>query len=103
MTMANASVLRLRLRNVHVQSGSPSALLTATLARVTQAVRVLWCTMNGGHFRVLHTEPSRIALRCVACGHTTPGWDIGTTRPIPRYAGDPERFRIGRAQPRTAS
>lgn len=94
--MANATVLRLRLRGAHAQAVTPSAVIHAGFARMRRALRVLWCTMNGGHYRVLHTEPSRMALRCVACGHTTPGWDIGTTRPIPRYAGDPERFRIGR-------
>lgn len=99
--MANATVLRLRFRNAHAQAGSPSALIRAGLASAKLTLRTLWCTMNGGHYRVLHTEPSRMALKCVACGHTTPGWDIGTTRPIPRYAGDPDRFRIGRVS-RTA-
>ena len=36
-----------------------------------------WCVINGGHYKVLHTAPDRMALRCVACGHTSPGWEVG--------------------------
>jgi hypothetical protein len=35
------------------------------------------CRLMGGHWRVLHTTRDRIALRCVACGHTSPGWSVG--------------------------
>lgn len=94
--MANATVLRLRLRGVYAHERSLSAFTTSALARVTRTLRVLWCTLNGGHYRVLHVEPSRMALRCVGCGQETPGWEIGATRPTPRYAGDPERFRLER-------
>lgn len=44
------------------------------------AVQSLWCVLNGGHHKLLHTEPDRIALRCVACGYTSPGWIIETPR-----------------------
>ena len=53
--------------------------------------------MNGGHFKVLHTEPTRLALRCVACGHTSPGWTVGEPRFARTIAGDPERLRLHRA------
>jgi hypothetical protein len=35
------------------------------------------CRLMGGHWRVLHTSRNHIALRCVACGHTSPGWHVG--------------------------
>jgi hypothetical protein len=57
----------------------------------------IWCVINGGHYKVLHTEPERLALRCVACGHTSPGWEVGTPRVARRIAADPERLRVRRA------
>jgi hypothetical protein len=35
------------------------------------------CVLNGGHYMVFHTTPTHLGLRCVACGHATPGWQIG--------------------------
>lgn len=35
------------------------------------------CRLMGGHWRVLHTTRDRIALRCVACGQSSPGWHVG--------------------------
>jgi len=70
---------------------------TTALARLGTWARSTWCRMNGGHFKVLHTEPTRLALRCVACGHTSPGWTVGEPRLARRIAGDPERLRLRRA------
>ena len=60
---------------------------TASVAwtRLTRTLQTTWCVVNGGHHKVLHTEPDRMALRCVACGHTSPGWAVGTTRVARRY------------------
>lgn len=77
--MANAQVIRLRFRGNELGemlSAFTSAVTTAT-HRVARQARTTWCTLNGGHYKVLHTEPSRMALKCVACGHTTPGWEVG--------------------------
>ena len=59
-------------------------------------VQSTWCVVNGGHFKVLHTEPDRMALRCVACGHTSPGWAVGSPRFARRVPADPERLRAAR-------
>ena len=48
--------------------------------RISRLVQSTWCVINGGHYKVLHTEPDRMALRCVACGHTSPGWAVGSPR-----------------------
>lgn len=56
----------------------------------------MWCLINGGHYKVLHTDPDRIALRCVACGHTSPGWEVGTPRFARRMPADKERLRMRR-------
>ena len=68
----------------------------AALTRLSNWARSTWCRVNGGHYKVFHTEPSRLALRCVACGHTSPGWAVGSPRLARTIAGDPERHRIGR-------
>ncbi len=56
----------------------------------------IWCVINGGHYKVLHTEPEWLALRCVACGHTSPGWEVGTPKVARRMPADPERLRMRR-------
>lgn len=76
----------------HAHAGATSA-----LARVQMWARSTWCRLNGGHYKVLHTEPTRLALRCVACGHSSPGWTVGSPRFARRIAGDPERLRVRRA------
>jgi hypothetical protein len=94
--MANAHAVRLRVRGNELGEAL-SALLNAVAAtsqRVARSARSTWCTLNGGHYKVLHTEPTRLALKCVACGHTTPGWEIGGARLIPRYPGIPDRLRM---------
>lgn len=35
------------------------------------------CRLMGGHWRVLHVTRGHVALRCVACGQCSPGWDVG--------------------------
>ncbi len=85
------------------------ARLTSPAARVlakatsfrTRLIRVLqsaWCVVNGGHYKVLHTEPDRMALRCVACGHTSPGWAVGSPRLARTMPADPERLRVARSR-----
>jgi hypothetical protein len=69
---------------------------TSALARVTTWARSAWCRLNGGHYKVLYTEPTRLALRCVACGHTSPGWSVGKPRLARTLAGDPARLRAQR-------
>lgn len=69
---------------------------TSIWARTLSWLRSTWCVINGGHFKVLHTEPDRLALRCVACGHTSPGWEVGSPRVARRTPADPERLRVRR-------
>ena len=54
--------------------------------RLTSWFKATWCVMNGGHYKVLHTDPNRMALRCVACGHMSPGWEVGSSRLTRRIA-----------------
>lgn len=66
------------------------------LRRLTSWLHSTWCVMNGGHYKVLHTEPDRMALRCVACGHRSPGWEVGSPRLARALPSHPERLRARR-------
>ena len=61
-------------------------------------VRNTWCVVNGGHYKVLHTEPDRMALRCVACGHMSPGWDVSASRLARATPAKARRVRVRRRQ-----
>jgi hypothetical protein len=68
-----------------------SATALSAWRRVTRVLQSTWCVVNGGHYKVLHTEPDRMALRCVACGHTSPGWAVGSPRLARTMPSDPQR------------
>ncbi len=97
--MANVQAIRLRVRGSELGETLSTLMTGITTAgqRVVRSARSTWCTLNGGHYKVLHAEPTRLALKCVACGHETPGWEIGGARLIPRYPGIPERLQMTRA------
>ncbi len=80
-----------RLTTTAVSASALSAWLSAT--RFLQST---WCVVNGGHHKVLHTEPERLALRCVACGHMSPGWAVGSPRLARAMPSDPRRVRAVR-------
>lgn len=40
--------------------------------------RQMLCGFHG-HDSLLQFEQDRISLRCVSCGHETPGWDLRET------------------------
>jgi len=73
-----------------------SASAVSIWRRTTRLMQSTWCVINGGHYKVLHTEPDRMALRCVACGHTSPGWIVGSPRLARTMPSDPERLRAVR-------
>jgi hypothetical protein len=64
--------------------------------RMLSWLRSAWCVINGGHYKMLHTEPDKLALRCVSCGHMSPGWEVGAPRVARRVAADPDRLRMRR-------
>jgi hypothetical protein len=72
------------------------AIGTSLRTRARRWLQTAWCVMNGGHYRVLHAAPERMALRCVACGHTTPGWAMGSPRLARTMPGDPARLQMER-------
>jgi hypothetical protein len=43
-------------------------------------VRQMLCGLHG-HDSLLQFEQERMFLRCVSCGHETPGWDLHEAPP----------------------
>lgn len=62
-------------------------------------VRQMWCGLHG-HDALLQFEQDRIFLRCVSCGHATPGWDLNETPPT---ATPQTEVRATLAQPQLIS
>ena len=49
--------------------------------RMIERLRQMFCGLHG-HDTMLHFEQDRMSLRCVSCGHETPGWELNeTSRP----------------------
>jgi hypothetical protein len=47
--------------------------------RVLAQIRQCCCAVRG-HDLLVHREPRRLSLRCVACGWESPGWTIDNPR-----------------------
>lgn len=56
---------------------APRADVLDLLRATGRGLSAAWCVLNGGHYKVLHTQDQRLCLRCVACGHESPGWQVG--------------------------
>ena len=57
---------------------------------VLDRVRQVFCGLHG-HDTLLHFEQDRMSLRCVSCGHETPGWKLDEARPTVTARGDARR------------
>ena len=62
---------------------------------VVAKVRRMLCGMHG-HDNLLQFERDRLFLRCVSCGHETPGWELTETPPTVTEVGDASRHAIVR-------
>lgn len=58
---------------------SGSELAAAALRRLGQVV----CGVQG-HEQMVQFDRGRMFLRCVTCGHESPGWDVLGTMNLPR-------------------
>lgn len=65
--------------------------------RVFGWVRQRICGMHG-HDAMLQFEQERMFLRCVSCGHETPGWELNEAPPTVTRRGDPRRHAIASPQ-----
>ena len=48
--------------------------------RVLDRVREAFCGLHG-HDSLLQFQQDRLFLKCVSCGHESPGWDLNEPRP----------------------
>jgi len=44
----------------------------------------LICALRG-HEDYLQFGKNRVYLQCIACGHESPGWEVGERRPVLRF------------------
>jgi hypothetical protein len=65
--------------------------------RVIDRLRQMYCGLHG-HDTLLQFEQDRMYLRCVSCGHETPGWELNETPPTVTLRGDARRHRLARPQ-----
>ena len=47
---------------------------------VMDRIRQAWCGLHG-HDTLLQFAHDRMFLRCVSCGHETPGWELNEAPP----------------------
>ncbi len=50
-------------------------------SKLMSVARQMMCGLHG-HDSLLQFERDRMFLRCVSCGHETPGWEINDTPPV---------------------
>jgi hypothetical protein len=63
--------------------------------RMMDWLRQTFCSMHG-HDTMLHFQQGRMSLRCVSCGHETPGWSLNEAKPTITIRGDARRLAIQR-------
>jgi hypothetical protein len=67
------------------------------LARMLDTMRQTFCGFRG-HDALLHFEDERMSLRCVSCGHESPGWELNEAPPKVTVRGDARRHALVRPQ-----
>jgi hypothetical protein len=65
--------------------------------RVLDRLRQTLCGLHG-HDTLLQFEQERMFLRCVSCGHETPGWQLNETPPTVSVHADDRRHVLARPQ-----
>jgi hypothetical protein len=65
--------------------------------RVWDWARQAFCSLHG-HDTMLHFQRGRMSLRCVTCGHETPGWSLDKVPPPVTLRADTRRLALARPQ-----
>jgi len=65
--------------------------------RILDWLRQSICGLHG-HDTLLQFEHDRMFLRCVSCGHETPGWELNEAPPTVTRLGDARRHALARPQ-----
>lgn len=59
--------------------------------RALAALAAIRCKLQG-HAPALCIDDRRVYLACPDCRVESPGWELDTKAPRPRFAGSPDRF-----------
>lgn len=70
---------------------------SGVIARVVGPLRQIFCGLHG-HDAMLQFERDRMFLRCVSCGHETPGWELNEAPPNVTVRGEVRRRAVARPQ-----
>ena len=65
--------------------------------RMLDRFREAFCGLQG-HDSLLQFKRDRMFLKCVSCGHESPGWDLNETPPTVVAQADTRRLAIVRPQ-----
>jgi hypothetical protein len=65
--------------------------------RMLEWLRQTFCSLHG-HDTMLHFQQTHMSLRCVSCGHETPGWSLDEVPPTVTIRGDARRLAMVRPQ-----
>jgi hypothetical protein len=65
--------------------------------RVLDRVREAFCGLHG-HDSLLQFQQDRMFLKCVSCGHESPGWELNETPPTVVARTDTRRQALARPQ-----
>lgn len=65
--------------------------------RMLDRIRQAFCGLHG-HDALLQFEHDRMFLKCVSCGHESPGWELNETPPTVSVRGDARRHALVRPQ-----
>jgi hypothetical protein len=60
-------------------------------------IRQMFCAVHG-HDNLLQFERDRLCLKCVSCGHESPGWELSETPPAISARPEPRRQPMVRPQ-----
>ncbi len=64
---------------------------------VMDRVRQMFCGLHG-HDNLLQFEQDRMFLKCVSCGHESPGWELTEAPPTVSATADAPRHSLVRPQ-----
>jgi hypothetical protein len=65
--------------------------------RVMDRVREVFCGLHG-HDNLLQFAHDRMFLKCVSCGHESPGWELNEAPPTPLVRAEKPRAASVRPQ-----
>jgi hypothetical protein len=61
--------------------------------RVLEGLHQAYCAMHG-HDNLLQFESDRMCLKCVSCGHESPGWQLDEVPPAARLQGNADHHAL---------